>query len=138
MPVSDSLRGAVCAALIVCLAPAAQAQRLDVDALRAYGGTYSTDCAKPDAPKLLANANMISVQRGNQRMDGLKPAAAAGFFGDRPPRNYLMTLLGEVRGSNQLIFVIYQDRQGKYAMLDGDQAVRKQLGTLVGPRYKRC
>lgn len=131
-------RAVMVAATGLMLASGAQAQRLDADTLRAYGGTYSTDCAKADAPKLRAVADMIAVERGNQRLTGLKPQAAPGFFGNSPPRNYQMTLMGEVRGRYQMLFVIHRDRQGQYAVIEGDRQVKQALGSLAGGRYKRC
>lgn len=130
--------GAAVVLTALCIAPGAQAQRLDADTLRAYGGTYSTDCANAAAPKLRAVADMIAVERGNQRLTGLKPQAAPGFFGNSPPRNYQMTLLGEVRGRYQMLFVIHQDRQGQYAVIEGDRQVKQALGQLATARYKRC
>jgi hypothetical protein len=131
-------RGIAVLAISLCVASLAQAQRLDAETLRAYGGTYSTDCANAAAPKLRAVADMIAVERGNQRLAGLKPQAAPSFFGNSPPRNYEMTLLGEVRGRYQMLFVIYRDRQGQYATIDGDRQVKQALGQIAAGRYRRC
>lgn len=124
-------------AMSMCVVSAAEAQRLDADTLRAYGGTYSTDCANAAAPKLRAVADMIAVERGNQRLAGLKPQAMGSYFGRSPPRDYLTTLVGDVRG-HQLLMIVHEDRQGRYATIDGEPAVLKALGSLVGPRYRRC
>jgi len=133
-------RVAIVAAAMLAASGTARAQAtLDADTLSLFGGTYSTDCAKPDAPKLRAVAEMISVERGDQRLAGRNPQAAAAFFGRSPPRDFQIALIGEVRGGLQLLFLVFKDGRGQYVTIDGDPKVRQALGqALLAGRYRRC
>ena len=130
---------AIVAAATACLAapPAWSQGRLDAAAMKAFGGTYSPDCANPGAPRAVVTAATLVVEQGNQRMSGGNVQSAASFLGPSPPPNFRTVLLGDVRG-RQLQFILFQDGAGYYLTLDGDQRVRAALGKLTGYRYRHC
>lgn len=132
------LRG-MAATLVAAAAPAWAQGRLDADAARILGGTYSPDCANPAAPRARVTAATLTVEQGSERMTGRNVQAAAAFFGASPPANYRTVLLGEVQGQQQLQFILFQDAAGYFLTLDGDPKVRAALGrTLLGLRYRQC
>ena len=71
--------------------------------LKVYGGNYSSDCGNASAPRLRVVADALMVEHGNKRMTGSNVQAAHSYFGQSPPPDYQVALLGEVRGE-QLIF----------------------------------
>jgi len=125
--------------LAVLAAPPTQAQRLPPDVLALYGGVWSADCANPAAPRLRVEADGLLVERDGQRLTGSKPQAAAAYFGNSPPRHYEMTLMSEVRGGSELLFIIYRDPRGRFIEINADGKTAAALGPrLQGLRYRSC
>ncbi|MEJ8858505.1 Ivy family c-type lysozyme inhibitor [Variovorax robiniae] len=117
----------------------ALAQRLPADILSMYGGTWSTNCTNPNAPKVRVEADALMVERDGQRLTGGKPQAAASYFGNSPPPNYEMALLSEVRGGSELLFLIYRDKRGRYIQLNADGRTAAALGNqLLKVQFFAC
>ena len=103
-----------------------------------YGGNYSSDCSNGSAPRLRVVADALMVEQGNKRLTGSNVQAAHSFFGQSPPPDYQVALLGEVRGE-QLIFLVYRDKSGQYITIDGEPKVRAALGkALLDRKYRSC
>lgn len=126
--------------------PAARALAFqEAEALKLFGGNYSTDCTNPSASRLRV-AETLNIEYGNKRMTGENLMAAASYFGPEPPPNYLTALLGEVRGGggSRLIFVVNRDKNGLYIELMGEDAkVENALKTVLGmtqfkAKYRDC
>ncbi len=114
----------------------------ETEALKLFGGTYSTDCANPAAPRAITS-EILKIEYGNKRMTGENLMAAASYFGPTPPPNYQTALLSEVRGGNQLIFVVNRDKEGLYIELTGDPKVETALTAVLGKaqfkaKYRDC
>jgi hypothetical protein len=135
-----AIRSLICgaAAAVVATSAPAWAQKLDAQALKLYGGNYSSDCSNASAPRLRVAADALMVEQGNKRMTGSNVQAAYSYFGQSPPPDYQVALLGEVRGE-QLIFLVYRDKTGQYITIDGDTKVRAALGkALLDRKYRSC
>ena len=127
--------GILCATVF----PAHSQGTLDADTLKQYGGTYSSDCSNPTAPRGTVFADALVVLEGDKRVAGGKVQAAYSYFGQSPPPYYEVALLSEVRGSGQLMFIVYRDKSGQYMKLDGDAKVLAALGkALSAHRYRHC
>lgn len=117
----------------------------ETEALKLYGGVYSTDCAKPEAPRAIVGET-LKVEYGNKRMTGENLMAAASYFGPEPPPTHQMALLGEVRGSGgeRMLFAVNRDKTGLYIEFMGDgQKVEKALKAVLGEvqfksKYRDC
>jgi len=140
----SALRRLVCcisgvAFLALCV-PVWSQSALNVDALKLYGGTYSSDCSNSAAPRLLVVADALVVEAGGKRMIGRNVMAASSYFGPTPPPNYVMALLSSVGAeATSLGFIVYRDRAGQYIVLDGGPRVMGALGNaLATPHYRRC
>lgn len=131
-----------------CLSVSSSAATLgfqETEALKLFGGTYSTACGNAAAPRAIAGET-LRIEYGNKRMTGENLMAAASYFGPEPPPNYQTALLGEVRGSNggRLIFVINRDKGGLYIDLMGDDprvenALKAVLGvTQFKAKFRDC
>lgn len=117
----------------------------EAEALKLFGGTYSTACGNAAAPRAIAGET-LKIEYGNKRMTGENLMAAASYFGPESPPNYQTALLGEVRGSNgaRLILVINRDKGGLYVELMGDDprvenALKAVLGvTQFKAKFRDC
>jgi hypothetical protein len=132
--------GVSAAAFLGLSVPVWSQSTLNVDALKLYGGTYSSDCSNPAAPRLLVVADALVVEAGGKRMIGHNVMAAPSYFGPTPPPNYVMALLSSVGAeATSLGFIVYRDRAGQYIVLDGGPRVMGALGNaLATPHYRRC
>ncbi len=115
---------------------------LNADSLKLYGGTYSSACSNPAAPRLEVVANALMVEVGGRRMTGTNVMISASYFGQAPPPNYVTALMSNVgvgSDGNGLLFIVYRDRAGQYIVLDGGRRVSATLGkALLTPLYRRC
>ena len=126
------------AALLASSAPAWAQRGLDGDSMRAFGGTYMSDCNNNASPKVTVFADTLVVLQGNKRLAGTNLQAQHSYFGRAAPPDYLVALVSEVRGE-QLIAIVFRDRSGQYLTLDGDQQVRANLGkTMLNYKYRIC
>jgi hypothetical protein len=127
------------AAFIAAGAPAWSQSTLDAQALKLYGGTYSSDCSNSTAPRLRVVADALMVEHGTKRLMGGNVQAAYAYFGQSPPPDYQAALLSEVRGGSQLLFIVFRDKSSQYITLDGDPKVRAALSkALLEQKYRSC
>lgn len=127
------------AALVGSVAPAWAQGKLDADALKLYGGKYSTDCRSSNAPVLRVVADALMVEVGGKRMTGRNVQAAYSYFGQSAPPEYRVALLSEVRKDLQLLFIVYRDKAGQYITLGGDPKVETALGkSMLSQRFRSC
>ena len=126
--------------LLLGAAPArAQGRPLDPQALKLFGGTYSSNCAQASALRLRVSANALAVEAGKRRMLGRNMVSAASYFGPSPPPEYRTTLLSTVKRENDLLFVVYQDKAGYYIRVDGDKTVQSALGkATLAAKHRKC
>ena len=82
------LMGGATAAFVAAGAPLWAQNKLDVDALKQYGGVYSSDCSSATAPRLRVVADALMVEQGTKRLTGRNVQAAYSYFGQSPPPNY--------------------------------------------------
>ena len=134
------MRSLICAAVFAFVATPTWAQnKLDAQSLKLYGGTYSSDCSSPAAPRLRVVADALTVEQGKKRLTGRDVQPAYSYFGQSPPPDYQVVLLSEVRAGLQLLFIVYRDKLGPYITLDGDAKVQSALGRdLLGRKYRSC
>ena len=64
------IRCAMTAAVIAATTPAWAQSKLDGDAMRMWGGTYSTNCGNPAAPRLRVVSDALVIEQNNKRMTG--------------------------------------------------------------------
>jgi hypothetical protein len=127
------------ATIIGTAAPIWAQGKLDGDSFKLWGGTYSTNCADSKAPRLRVASDALMVEQGDKRLTGRNVQASYSFYGQSPPPDYQVALTGEVRGSLQLLFIVFQDKTGVYITLDGDREVQAALGKpLLGRKYRSC
>jgi hypothetical protein len=100
------MRSLICAAVFAFVATPTWAQnKLDAQALKLYGGTYSSDCSSPAAPRLRVVADALMVEQGKKRLTGRDVQPAYSYFGQSPPPDYQVVLL---RGARRPAIVIHR------------------------------
>ena len=124
--------------LLALVAPPARAQ-IDADGMKAYGGTYLADCAKPAAAKVTVSTNAIVFLDGDRRVASINATLAASYYGMSEPVHYVMTVLGDMADGDQMIVTIYEDEAGRWAKVDGGGSVQKAIGKPALDRiFRRC
>ncbi len=110
-------------ALIGLLAVSSPAHAaLDKYTLESFGGTYLADCAKPQGPRVVLEADAIVVIDGAKRVSSPHLEGAASWYGqganEQPEyRTCILARKGEDPG---LVFALYEDAKGYYGKLDND------------------
>ncbi|QHE86917.1 hypothetical protein F9K07_19435 [Hydrogenophaga sp. BPS33] len=120
------------------LAATAGAQGLRPDLMTGFGGRYAVDCARPDSPRVLVQERQMLIEQGNQRMTVANLDSAFSYFGNNPPPEFRVALLGQVQGKFDVIASVNADGRGQYIQLDGDPTVMKNLGALGKARFRHC
>lgn len=122
---------------LALLAPAARAA-LPADVVRQFGGSYSTDCARPDAPRLRVTADALTMEQGVQRLSGGQALAAYAYFGNSPPPGYQVALLGEGPGKASVTFIVLHDPAGQYIQVEANQHAKSVLGPSAPAKFRSC
>lgn len=119
-------------------ASTASAQGLRPDVMTGFGGRYAVDCARPDSPRVLVQERQMLIEQGNQRMTVNNLDSAFSYFGNNPPPEFRVALLGQVQGKFDVIASVNADARGQFIQLDGDPAVMKNLGALGKAKFRHC
>ena len=123
--------------------PAAALGMQEIESIKLFGGTYSTDCGNLAAPRVRV-AEKLTVEQGNKRMTGDNLMAAYSYLGPEPPPGHQVALLSEVRRDARLIFLVTRDKNGLYVELMGeDPKVETALIAVLGraqykAKYRDC
>jgi hypothetical protein len=134
----STLSGTILATAALAVAGAAGAQGLRPDTLAMFGGRYALDCAKADSPRVLVEARQMRIEQGKQGITAGQLDASASYFGNRPPPDFRVALMGQVQGGRELTALVKTDAQGQYLAFDGDRTVMAQLGPLGQDRFRHC
>jgi hypothetical protein len=127
------------AVLVAVSAPAWPQGRLDADTLKAYGGTYMVDCGNPASAKATAFADALVFLQGSKRIAGSNVEPQYSYFGNSSPEGYLVALVSEVKGAGQMLWIVYEDKSGRYLTIDGDPKVVAAIGKpLLQTKFRRC
>jgi hypothetical protein len=111
------------------------------DTQNEYGGTYSTNCNNPAAPRVRAVSQGLLVEVGTQRMTGTNLQVAVALFGNQgePPGQQTVALMSQVRGRFEMNFNVHRDTSGQWGALEGDPKVIAAIGNgLAAQRFRDC
>ncbi len=130
---------------LVGLLAATPALALDfgADSRKRYGGDYSPDCANRAAPRLRVLQHSLLLEVGGNRITGRNVQDAVSYFEPATPPNYLTTLLSDVPGGDQMLFVVYRDAAGQYiepVAAGGkiEAALKQVLGKMEKAKFRDC
>lgn len=114
------------------LADRAQAEDgLNESRVAPYGGTYSTDCADPRAPRIRITENEIVLERGSRQVRESEFSLVFSTFGQMtPPKGF------QVEFMSRLGFFVFKDRLGLYLdnLVDPDDPTA--IAILAGDKRK--
>jgi hypothetical protein len=131
------IHGAV--AILVAASAPAWSQGLDAHTLKTYGGTYMANCKDPASPKATVFADSLVIVNRDKRIAGSNVQPAYSYFGNSPPKGYLIALLATAPGGLDMIWLVFEDSSGQYLTIDGDPKVVAAIGkAMVGKKFRRC
>jgi len=123
-----SLRVALLMIAVGYAAVPACAADFGADALRRYGGTYSTRCDDAAAPTARIEATALRLQANGRSHVGSGVQDAVSYFGQAAPPNYQTALLSTLPGGRELNFIVYRDGRGRYLTVAADPKLLAALG----------
>jgi hypothetical protein len=133
------MRRAFLLAFFVLLLPGVARAEMDHEALKFWGGTFLSECAKPSSPRIVVAAHSITFVDGDRKVVSTTATSAASWYGNSAPENHVMTFLGDMAEGDQLIVDVFQADGQTWAKVNGGGPVQKLLGkAAVGRRYLRC
>jgi len=113
--------------------------QVDAEALRYWGGTFLSDCARATSPRIVISANSITYAEGDRKVVSKTATSAASWYGNSAPENHIMTFLGDMADGDQMIVDVYQANGETWARVDGGGSVQKGVGkAALGRRYLKC
>lgn len=123
----------------LCCGTVAVAQGLRPDVLANYGGRYALDCAKHDSPRVVVLERQMRVEQGKQALNVGNLDAAFSFFGNNPPPEFRVALMGRLPGRQEVLAIVNADGRGQYLTFDGDPTVKASLGNdMASARFRHC
>lgn len=139
-PAAHRLCCALLAGLWACAAPAQATDAVTATALKNYGGSYSSACQNPDAPRLAVNPTSLVFAQGSQSITGREVLAAHSYFGNTPPAGFLVAFISQIKGKEQMTFLLHEDKRGRYILIENEN---NKLSAFMGKarmaaQYRRC
>lgn len=126
-------------ALLATGTPARSEDGLDKHTMETFGGTYVSDCANNAAPRLTIFQDALVYLEGKTRIAGSKVMTAASYYGENVAETYRFAILSEPDDQSQLIFVVHEDAEGYYVVLDGDTKVMAKISAAMKQqKFRRC
>nr|WP_315243753.1 Ivy family c-type lysozyme inhibitor [uncultured Albidiferax sp.] len=131
---------ALLAGLWVCATPAQAMDQVTATALKNYGGSYSSACQNPAAPRLTVYPASLVFAQGGQSITGREVLAAHSYFGNTAPAGFLVAFISQIKGKEQMTFLLYEDPRGRYIQIENES---NKLSAFLGParmaaQYRRC
>jgi hypothetical protein len=122
----------------LCCCTVAVAQGLRPDVLASFGGRYAIDCAQFDSARVVVLERQMRIEQGKQVIQVGNLDAAFSYFGNSPPPEFRVALLGRVQGRHDVVGIVNADGRGQYMTLDGDRTVMANLGALGKASFRHC
>jgi hypothetical protein len=126
-------------ALAAGLALTVNAQGLRPDVLASFGGRYAIDCAKFDSPRVVVLERQMRVEQGKQVLTVSALDTSFSFFGNNPPPEFRVALMGRVQGRQEVLALVNADGRGQYLSFDGDPTIKASLGAgMASAQFRHC
>jgi hypothetical protein len=126
---------------LLCAATPAWAQgKVDPRLAQRYGGVLAPECANYLLPHLLFPGDSLVVRDGGKAiLTGRNVKAAPNHFGAKPPPEFETALTSEVAPGEALVFVLYRNAGGLFAVVEGGPKVMAAVpAALKGKRVRHC
>lgn len=126
------------AALALC-APAPTSARLTAADNNVYAGVYSNACSDRSKPMVRFYDDVMTVEQGGKAVTAKPFKVSKNHLGATPPKDFKTAYVGDVKGGDGLVFVIYHNAEGLFVVLEGGPKSLAQLGAGVqGQKLRHC
>jgi hypothetical protein len=130
----SQLSASVLTTVTLALASAASAQGLRPDALAMFGGRYALDCAKADSSRVLVEVRQMRIEQGSKRITVGNLDSAFSYFGQNPPPDFRVALLGQMQGWHEVVALVNADGTAKHpSELIRDPRFKPAYRRALGP-----
>jgi Inhibitor of vertebrate lysozyme (Ivy) len=126
-------------AFALCL-PALSGAQLTAAENKVYAGVYSNACGDPGKPMVRLYDDVMSVGQAGKVVTA-KPfkSSNAHLGATPPPADFKTAFVGEVKGGDGLVFVLFHNPDGLFVVLEGGPKSLAQLGPgLQGQKLRHC
>jgi hypothetical protein len=135
---SNGMHRALLIAAAAACAPAAQA-KVDLALERQIAGVYSNACADRAALEVKFYDDVMMVGRGGKTVTANKIRAHKNHPAASSAPDFKTVIAGDVRGGDGLVFVLYHNAGGLFAVIEGGAKSLAPLGPGVqGQRLRHC
>lgn len=126
-------------AALPALLPAVAAAGVSPAEAALYSGVYSAQCSEPSALRVRLFGETMSAEMGGRAV-AAKAFKSTSIAPSNPaPPGFRIAFVGEVPGSDGLLFVLTHDASGLFVTLAGGLRSLEQLGPgLQGQRLRHC
>ena len=106
---------------------------------KVYAGVYSNACADRSQPMVRLYGDVMSVERGGTVVSAKPFRADRNHLGANPPADFKTAYVGDVKGGDGLVFVLFHNAQGLFVQLEGGPKSLAPLGPgVVGSKLRHC
>lgn len=114
MAMPPQSRRAVAAAVLLCL-PALASARLTAAGNNVYAGVYSNACNDRSKPMVRFYDDVMTVEQGGKTVTAKPFKVSKNHLGATPPPDFRAAYVGDVKGGDGLVLVIYHNADVKEA-----------------------
>ena len=134
--------GRTCGVVVVCVAlctPALLSAKMTPAEDQVYAGVYSNACSDRSQPMVRLYGDVMSVEQGGKVVTGKPFRASKTHLGATPPADFKVAYIGEVKGDDGLVFVLFHNANGLFVLLEGGAKSLATLGPgLQGQKLRHC
>lgn len=126
------------AALALCL-PVLSSAKLTVAENKVYAGVYSNACGDASKPMVRLYDDVMSVEQAGKVVTAKPFRSSKTHLGPTPPADFKAAYIGEVKGGDGLVFLLFHNPDGLFVVLEGGPKSLAQLGPGVqGQKLRHC
>lgn len=105
---------------------------------RVYGGSYSNACGDRSQPMVRLYGDVMSVERAGTVVSAKPFRADPKHLGASPPADFRTAYVGEVKGGDGLVFVLFHNKDGLFVLLEGGAKSLAPLPGVMGQKLRHC
>jgi Inhibitor of vertebrate lysozyme (Ivy) len=138
MAIPSTGRRAIALTVAICM-PSLLNAKLSSAEDGVYGGVYSNACGDRSQPMVRLYGDVMSVERAGTVVTARPFRADAKHLGASPPADFKTAYIGEVKGGDRLVFVLFHNKDGLFVLLEGGPKSLAPLGPgVMGLELRHC
>ena len=104
-----------------------------------YAGVYSNACGDRNQPMVRLYGDVMTVERAGTAVTAKPFRADPKHLGASPPADFKTAYVGEVKGGDGLVFVLFHNKDGLFVQLEGGPKSLAPLGPgVMGQKLRHC